>query len=112
MNQQQVACPNCGLPQDAAAPACDNCGMPLVPNAMRYDKRKLMLGNWVADTIFGFILSIGLMFIGIGVIVAPVLYFATRDSKPFFARGAGYATLLLLLVIFGLFLWCLGWLRF
>jgi hypothetical protein len=83
-----------------------------VPNAMRYDKRKLILGNWVVDTILGFILSVGLMCIGIGVLIAPILYFSMRDSKPFFARGAGYATLLMLLGIFGLFLWCFGWLRF
>jgi hypothetical protein len=83
-----------------------------VPNALRYDKRKLVTGNWIADTILGFVICAALMFVGVGVIIAPILYFAQRDSKPFFARGAGYATLVLLLILLGLILWCFGWLRF
>ena len=82
--------------------------MILVANAPRYDKKSLVTGNWIADIVLSFLLCIALMFVGIGVIVAPILYFTLRDTKPFFAKGAGFASLLIILILLGLFLWCMG----
>jgi hypothetical protein len=112
MNQARVACPNCEQMQDGDAILCQNCGMALRPDAPKHDKRKLITGNWIGDVFLGFVLNFLSFFIVIGVITAPIVYFTMRDSKPFFARGAGIATLLMLLILLGAILACFGWLRF
>ncbi len=100
-----VPCPNCGMPWPADAPVCPNCGYvrPDIPSwppppggrigAPSVPYSKLVTGSDTGDILLGLGISLASFFVGIGIIVMPILYFALRRSYPVLARGLGFGWL-------------------
>lgn len=99
-------CPNCGMPWPPAAPVCPNCGyvrpdipswppppggqpsLPAMPPPV-----KLVTGNAAGDIVLGVGVSLASFFVGIGILVIPIMYFVLRRPYPVLARGLGFGWL-------------------
>ena len=69
---------------------------------------KLVTGNKTTDEALGFFFVIGLLALfGIGLLVIPVTYLAVHKSYRYFTRGMNYGVGGVLLVILGMFAWCM-----
>ena len=103
--QPSPPCPNCGLPWPPEAPICPNCGYvrPEIPSwppspggqpgLAAPIPSKLVTGNDTGDVLLGVGISLASLFVGIGIIAMPILYFALRRSYPVLARGLGFGWL-------------------
>ena len=98
-------CPNCGMPWPPDAPVCPNCGYvrPDIPSwppspdtlagAPAAPPVKLVTGHAAGDMLLGVGISLASFFVGIGIIVMPILYFTLRRPYPVLARGLGFGWL-------------------
>ncbi|HLK60570.1 MAG TPA: zinc ribbon domain-containing protein [Chthonomonadaceae bacterium] len=98
-------CPNCQQPVAWTATFCPNCGYVLMPAPQ---ERLLTSIPWV-DVMLGILAALASpWFMGVGLIVAIVLYFVYRSTYTYFARGLLIGLIVLGVLILGGLALCIG----
>jgi CBS domain containing-hemolysin-like protein len=71
--------------------------------------RNTVTGSEAGDAFLAVaIVGISMVFMGLGILVGPAIYFSLRTSRPAFARAAGTATLVILALVFGALMICVA----
>jgi hypothetical protein len=101
---QTYRCPNCQSELGEPRARCPHCGLALQrsPEATAFTRVPIL------DGLLGTISGLVLIGTGIGIIGAIVVYFQLRKRYPYFCTGIALSGVLLLLLLLGIFLICLG----
>jgi len=116
MTHPSTHCPNCGTAWPVGVDVCAHCGFvrapawppaptgqpPPLPPAPR-----LLTGAAWGDMTLGVVIGLGSnLFYGLGLVIAPILYFVLRPKYPIFTRGIGYGYLAVVALLLGAAAWC------